>query len=198
MLIQDFFSQIVPLHVCFFSEYLFFFLCSPNQNSSQTLWAHYHHWASQMTLHPKPAVIWQKQHFLLSDDEYFTASCMNSLFYQIRGWRRNGPPLTGGGVGDVGTEEEEKVHFLHPKTPNVSIPSRQVWNRSPVTFKSFRSEGGTKQQMVGISSKQERSASYDEREGKLRDGEVWKKRGFALEILRRRPPAGFPNETSLH
>lgn len=60
-----------------------------------------------------------------SDHEYFTPSCTNSLIYQIWGLKEKHAKIEGG-VEVVGTEEEQKVHFLDPKTQNVLISSPLV------------------------------------------------------------------------
>lgn len=118
-----FFWYIVPLTHFFYFSYNIWFLCSPNQNSSQN---------QSLPSLGQPNDIsfqnsrWVDRNFLHSGDEYFTASRKNSLFYRIWGLREEQVFLWQKAMWRLWEpEEEEKVHFLHPKTPKCvySLPT---------------------------------------------------------------------------
>lgn len=161
----------------------------------KSLWAHNHHWASQMTFHPKkscsrfdvnlsgtitfPPLGWWTFHGIMCE----------LLNYQI--WRRN---FLCGGCWETEEEEKRKCISYIQKLPNVLTPLPTGRKPNPqLHSKVSRAEAGrrnwtTKMLLRGSPSKEEEKRSgarvVMRRRGKLRDGGSLKE----VRLWRGKPP----------
>lgn len=130
------------------------------QNSLHTLWACCHHWASQMTFHPKLKMIWN-----------ISLMWIFSTYRNKSKSRRDEGETDWSWCGDGGTHRRRrKRHILNPKIQMCPILPHQLETRTAVPFRYFQSGGGWHE---GTKWVERMSCRAVMRRVMLRDRQVW-------------------------
>lgn len=176
----------------------------------KSLWAHNHHWASQMTFHPKKSC------------SRFDVNFSGTITFPPLGWwtfhgimcellnstKSGGETFCVEVVGKPRRKRNESAFLTSKNSQMCWLPSPPV--EKPIhsyiqKFLEQRRGGGTERRRCcceDLPPKRKKSGVelelWWEGGGSSETGGVWKKWGFDVENLRRRPSAGLLTEPSLH
>lgn len=176
----------------------------------KNLWAHNHHWASQMTFHPK------------KNCSRFDVNFSGTITFPPLGWwtfhgimcellnstKSGGETFCVEAVGKPRRKRNESAFLTSKNSQMCWLPSPPVENPIHSYIQKFleqRRGGGTERRRgccEDLPPKRKKSGVelelWWEGGGSSETGGVWKKWGFDVENLRRRPSAGLLTEPSLH